>query len=65
MKMEQTECPETLAYKIQTLVNYPDERIQQVIKFSWTKYPADTYIIWAVKVSQISLKNYLHYLGKK
>ena len=28
MKMEQTECSETLAYKIQTLENYPEESIQ-------------------------------------
>jgi len=28
MKMEQTECSETSAYKIQTLVNYPEESIQ-------------------------------------
>ena len=28
MKMEQTECSETLAYKIQTLGNYPAESIQ-------------------------------------
>jgi len=31
MKMEQTECFETSAYKIQTPGNYPEERIQQVI----------------------------------
>jgi len=29
MKMEQTECSETLAYKIQTPENYPEESIQQ------------------------------------
>ena len=29
MKMEQTECSETLAYKIQTSGNYPEESIQQ------------------------------------
>jgi len=29
MKMEQTECSETLAYKIQTPGNYPEESIQQ------------------------------------
>jgi len=29
MKMEQTECSETSAYKIQTLGNYPEENIQQ------------------------------------
>jgi hypothetical protein len=28
MKMEQTECPETSAYKIQTPGNYPEESIQ-------------------------------------
>jgi hypothetical protein len=28
MKMEQTECSETSAYKIQTPGNYPEERIQ-------------------------------------
>jgi hypothetical protein len=29
MKMEQTECPETSAYKFQTLGNYPKESIQE------------------------------------
>jgi hypothetical protein len=29
MKMEQTECSETLAHKIQTPGNYPEESIQQ------------------------------------
>jgi len=28
VKMEQTECSETLAYKIQMLGNYPEESIQ-------------------------------------
>jgi len=28
MKMEQTECSETSAYKLQTLGNYPKESIQ-------------------------------------
>ena len=28
MKMEQTECPETSAYKLQTPGNYPKESIQ-------------------------------------
>jgi len=28
MKMEQAECPETLAYNIQTLGNHPEENIQ-------------------------------------
>jgi len=30
MKMEQTECSETSAYKIQTPGNYPEENIQHV-----------------------------------
>jgi hypothetical protein len=30
MKMEQTECYETLAYKIQMLRDYPEESIQQL-----------------------------------
>ena len=30
MKMEQNECSETLAYKIQTPENYPEESIQQM-----------------------------------
>ena len=29
MKMEQTECSETSAYKIQTPGNYPEESIKQ------------------------------------
>jgi hypothetical protein len=29
MKMEQPECSETLAYKIQMPANYPEESIQQ------------------------------------
>ena len=33
MKMEQTECSETTAYKIQAPGNYPEEKIQQT-KFS-------------------------------
>jgi len=31
MKMEQTECSETSAYKIQTPGNYPEESIEQII----------------------------------
>jgi hypothetical protein len=34
MKMEQTECSETSAYKIQTPGNYPEENIKQ-INSSW------------------------------
>jgi len=34
MKMEQTECSETSAYKIQTPGNYPQESIQQNLNYS-------------------------------
>jgi len=33
MKMEQTECSETSAYKFQTPGNYPEENIQGVATF--------------------------------
>jgi len=33
MKMEQRECSEKSAYKIQTPGNYPEERIQQECKY--------------------------------
>jgi len=51
MKMEQTECSETSAYKIQTLGNYPKENMQhtehgEILK-SRTKYP--TFITSAVE----------------
>jgi hypothetical protein len=35
--MEQTECSETSAYKIQTPGNYPEESIQKIAYFSDTK----------------------------
>jgi hypothetical protein len=35
MKMEQTECSEMLAYKIQTLGNYPEESIQNELLGLW------------------------------
>ena len=35
MKMEQTECSETSAYKIQTPGNYPEENIQQALSCSY------------------------------
>jgi len=34
MKIEQTECSETSAYKIQTPGNYPEENIQHIHKSS-------------------------------
>jgi len=36
MKMEQKECFETSAYKIQTLENYPEESIQNKVLFLQT-----------------------------
>jgi hypothetical protein len=41
--MEQIECSETSAYKIQTPGNYPEESIQQAIPFSdFSKWKAGT-----------------------
>jgi hypothetical protein len=34
MKMEQTECPEMLAYKIQMPGNYPEESMQRTDKLN-------------------------------
>ena len=45
MKMEQTECSETLAYKFQTLGNHPKESIQQV-KYYCTTVTAAFYKTW-------------------
>jgi hypothetical protein len=36
MKMEQTECSETLAYKIQMPGDYPEEYIQHVFTYLCT-----------------------------
>jgi hypothetical protein len=33
MKMEQTECSETLAFKLQTPVTHPEESVRQKRKF--------------------------------
>ena len=38
MKMEQTECSETSAYKIQTPGNYPEESIQHCYELLFTKF---------------------------
>jgi len=51
MKMEQTECSETLAYKIQTLGNYPLESIQhsvhgESLKSSMTMLCSTLLICW-------------------
>ena len=55
MKMEQTECSETSAYKIHTPGNYPEENIQHTehgeslksrILGNWKPYPN---FCWAMK----------------
>ena len=38
MKMEQTECSETSAYKIQTPRNYPEESIRQFLASPCCEY---------------------------
>jgi len=44
VKMEQTECSETSAYKIQTSGNYPEENIQNTPKYipCYVKYTLAT-----------------------
>jgi hypothetical protein len=41
MKMEQMECSEMSAYKIQTPVNYPEENIQQTELGTVNPYPTN------------------------
>jgi len=45
MNMEQTECSETPAYKIQTPGNYPEENIQQHLTCYAVTSPAQTVTI--------------------
>jgi hypothetical protein len=49
MKMEQTECLETSAYKVQTPGNYPEENIEHTehgeslkLKTKVVRFPANT-----------------------
>jgi hypothetical protein len=42
MKMKQTECSETSAYKIQTLGNYPEENIRHRIRCLTTENDTTT-----------------------
>jgi len=44
MKMEQTECSEMSAYKIQTPGNYPKESIQQLLKLCRLWYVELSYV---------------------
>jgi hypothetical protein len=55
MKMEQTECSETSAYKIQTPGNYPEENIQH-----WPCLSMDLYVLGAVTCSCTQSKSRPH-----
>jgi len=46
MKMEQTECPETSAHKIQTPGNYPEESEQYACSCSPTSIHALVACVW-------------------
>jgi len=48
MKMEQTECPETSAYKIQTPGNYPEETIQHTEHGESLKSRIDSCLITSI-----------------
>ena len=64
MKMEQTECSETSAYKIQTPGNYPEESIQQATVSlvmsvcvsvrieQLDSHRADFYEVWCLSISR-------------
>jgi hypothetical protein len=44
MKMEQTDCSKTLAFKLQTPMNHPEESIQQMSVFAEQYYLVCFYI---------------------
>ena len=46
MKMEQTECSETSAFKLQMPGNYPKESIQQLNEFA----SLTTHVEWAFRI---------------
>jgi len=46
MKMEQTECSERSAYKIQMLGNYPEENIQKI--FCYSSYTRALYKVYEI-----------------
>jgi len=49
MKMEQTECSETSAYKIQTPGNYPEENIQMQgcwLFCIWVQFPVELFVVY-------------------
>jgi hypothetical protein len=55
MKMEQTECSETLAFKLQTPRNKPEERIRHSKHGKSFKSRIDM-IIWTVAIAMLVLK---------
>jgi len=58
MKMEQTECSETSAYKIQTPGNYPEESIQQVTHVN-TCDCSVPYCVYNGECSSILVRHYI------
>jgi hypothetical protein len=61
MKMENMECSETSAYKIQTPGNYPEENIQQVIELCCGLSSHKTHVShwWAERVWSCSPSRHL------
>jgi hypothetical protein len=68
MKMEQAECSETSAYKIQTLGNYPKESVQHLeygeslklkIKHEFPSYPACRLVTISTELFLISPRRIL------
>ena len=53
MKMEQTECSETSAYKIQTPGNYPEESIQHL----QSDFKISTKSMYKIQVARVKLSN--------
>ena len=57
--MEQTECPETSAYKIQTPGNYPEENIQHTEHGESLKSRKQTTLLPIVRVQPTRCTRYL------
>ena len=51
MKMEETVCSETLAYRIQTPANYPEESIQHVSCCKHSQFPSIFPLVWILSYS--------------
>jgi len=66
MKMEQTECSETPAYKIQTPGNYPEENIQHTehgerlkSRITVTYMNVDRWGAWEACISNLEVGNHV------